>query len=304
MLAVYPYSANRAHDFLAEKSAKIHIPNLAEACYLMNYQKIQDSLFKLKSNRAFELFVIAIIIISALEIGAKTYQLPSAALVFTQFLDVFITLFFLVEIVIRFIAEPKKRHFFRNGWNVFDSLVVAISLIPIDDSEMALLARLVRVFRVLRMVSVIPELRVLITSLIKALPQLGYVTLLMFIIFYIYAAIGSFLFNTINPDLWGNIAIAMLTLFRVMTFEDWTDVQYETMEVYPLSWIFYLSFIFFTTFAFLNMVIGIVVNVMEEEHQKARREAHPEEPTMVDLQTEIKELKQMVSELSQRSGSS
>jgi len=262
----------------------------------MNYAALQNSFFKLKSNRTFEFFVIAIIIISALEIGAKTFELPEQAIAFTKFLDVFITLFFLVEITIRFIAEPEKRRFFHNGWNVFDSLVVTVSLIPIDNSEMALLARLVRVFRVLRMVSVIPELRILISSLIKALPQLGYVMLLMFIIFYIYAAVGSFLFNQINPVLWGNIAISMLTLFRVMTFEDWTDVQYETMEVYPLSWIFYLSFIFFTAFAFLNMVIGIVVNVMEEEHAKEKALKHVGDPTIADLQKEIRELKQIILE--------
>jgi len=262
----------------------------------MNYAELQNSFFKLKSNRAFELFVIAIIIISALQIGAKTYNLPEGAVTFTKFLDIFITLFFLVEITIRFIAEPEKRRFLHNGWNLFDTLVVTISLIPIDNSDMALLARLVRVFRVLRMVSVIPELRILISSLIKALPQLGYVMLLMFIIFYIYAAVGSFLFNQINPVLWGNIAISMLTLFRVMTFEDWTDVQYETMEVYPLSWIFYLSFIFFTAFAFLNMVIGIVVNVMEEEHAKVKALEHAGDPTIADLQREIRELKQIILE--------
>jgi len=266
----------------------------------MNYTTLQNKFFQLKSNRLFEFFVIFIIIISALEIGAKTYDLSDNAVAFTKLLDLFITLFFLVEILIRFVAEPVKRQFFRSGWNVFDTLVVVISLIPIDDSEMALLARLVRVFRVLRMVSVIPELRILINSLLKALPQLGYVMLLMFIIFYIYAAIGSFLFQSINPVLWGNIAISMLTLFRIMTFEDWTDIQYETMEVYPMSWVFYLSFIFFTAFAFLNMVIGIVVNVMEEEHAKARAEEHPDEPTISDLHDEIQELKGMLLDLTRK----
>jgi len=126
------------------------------------------------------------------------------------------------------------------------------------------------------MVSFVPELRILLTSLFKALPQLGYVMLLMFIIFYIYAAIGSTVFHHINPVLWGDISISLLTLFRVMTFEDWTDVMYETMGEYPHSWIYYISFIFFTAFAFLNMVIGIVVNVMEEEHAKARAEKEEE----------------------------
>jgi len=89
--------------------------------------------------------------------------------------------------------------------------------------------------------------------------------LLMFIMFYIYAAVGSFLFESINKTLWGDIAVSMLTLFRVVTFEDWTDVMYETMEVYPLSWMFYLSFIFLNAFVFLNMMIGIVIERMQSE---------------------------------------
>ena len=95
---------------------------------------------------------------------------------------------------------------------------------------------------------------------------MGYVLLLMFIIFYIYAAVGSLLFDKINPTLWGDILVSMLTLFRVVTFEDWTDVMYETMEVYPLSWTFYLTFIFLNAFVFLNMMIGIVIERMQSEH--------------------------------------
>jgi len=258
------------------------------------YQNTKIAFTNLKNNKFFELTVICVIIISALEIGAKTFQLSSAAISITSLLDTFITVFFLFEISIRFLTEEDKKNFFKSAWNIFDTLVVVISLIPINDSEMALLARLVRVFRVLRMVSVVPELRVLINSLVKALPQLGYVVLLMFIIFYIYAAIGSFLFDSINPKLWGDIAISMLTLFRVMTFEDWTDIQYETMEIYPYSWIYYMTFIFFTTFAFLNMVIGIVVNVMEEEHSK---EKNKNEPSMSELKTEITELKKLILKL-------
>lgn len=261
-------------------------------------KSIQSSFVRLRNNRAFEFFVIAVIIISALEIGAKTYDLSPTAIAITKYMDTFITLFFLFEIIVRFIAEPRKKDFFKSGWNIFDTLVVAISLIPINESEMALLARLIRIFRVLRMISIVPELRILINSLMKALPRLAYVVLLMFIIFYIYAAVGSYLFGDINAVLWGNIAISMLTLFRVMTFEDWTDIQYETMDVYPMSWLYYMTFIFFTAFAFLNMVIGIVVGVMEEEHSKERNAG---QPTMLELQEQIAALSQQISALNKKS---
>jgi voltage-gated sodium channel len=130
------------------------------------------------------------------------------------------------------------------------------------------------------------------------------VILLMFIIFYIYAAIGATLFESINPTLWGDIAISMLTLFRVMTFEDWTDVMYETMAVYPMSWVFYLSFIFFTAFAFLNMVIGIVVNVMHAETEKMQQGEEPEtaEPSLQEVQEQLLRLQRLL-EARERSGS-
>lgn len=261
----------------------------------------QARLQQLKANRVFEAFVVGIILLSALLIGVDTYEgVPPQFKQALGVLDFGVTIFFLIEIIIRFLAEPNKKHFFKNGWNIFDTLIVTVSLIPIDNSEMAVLGRLLRIFRVLRMVSIIPELRMLLNSLLKALPQLGYVMLLMFIIFYIYAAIGSTLFHSINPDLWSNIGIAMLTLFRVMTFEDWTDVMYETMshpDGHPLTWIYYLSFIFFTTFAFLNMVIGIVVNVMEDERRKVREAEVPvDEPTLGSLQQEIRELKTLIEQ--------
>ena len=158
---------------------------------MSSIQTIQDKALALKNNRAFELFVVGVIIISALLVGAKTYPIPETVSQAIVWLDVGITFLFLFEIIVRFIAEPNKKRFFHNGWNVFDTLVVVVSLIPIDNSDMALVGRLVRVFRVLRMVSIIPELRMLLNSLVRALPQLGYVVLLMFIIFYIYAAIGA-----------------------------------------------------------------------------------------------------------------
>ena len=257
---------------------------------------LQQRFNKLRSNKIFEIFVISIIIFSALVIGAKTYDISPEALWLIHLLDWFITFFFLTEIIVRFLGEEHKKDFFKHGWNIFDTLIVTVSLIPIEDSELAIIGRLIRIFRVLRMVSIVPELKMLLNSLLIALPQLGYILALMFIIFYIYAAIGSTFFSTINPELWGDIAISMLTLFRVMTFEDWTDVMYETMTVYPLSWLYYLTFIFFTAFAFLNMVIGVVVNVLNEEHEKVQKQKDSDDAvvTLELLDSKIEELRTLL----------
>jgi len=229
---------------------------------------LKQTFIDIRSNKVFEIFVISVIIFSALKVGVGTYPLDPNLASALKILDWAVTIFFLVEILIRMAAEHSLKRFFSKGWNIFDFVIVTASLIPIDESEMALLGRLLRIFRVLRLVSMIPELQVLVNALLRAIPRMAYVSLLMFIIFYIYGAMGSIFFAEINNQLWGNISIAMLTLFRVATFEDWTDVMYETMAVYPLSWTFYLSFIFLVAFTFLNMMIGIVIQTLQTEHEK------------------------------------
>jgi len=238
-----------------------------------NALSLQQRFIALRENRMFESFVIFVIIFSALVIGAKTYPISSTAYRVLHVMDTAITLIFLVEIIIRMIAEHSLKRFFSKAWNIFDFVIVVASLIPVEDSEAALLGRLLRIFRVLRLISIIPELRVLLGAFLTAIPRMAYVSLLMFIIFYIYAATGSIFFEHINPELWNNISISMLTLFRIATFEDWTDIMYETMTVYPMSWLFYLTFIFIVAFVFLNMMIGIVLETLQKEHEKFDRES-------------------------------
>jgi voltage-gated sodium channel len=259
----------------------------------------QHFLSKVDSSKIFQGIVISVILLSALLIGAKTHSLTPNAMAILLMLDVAVTVFFTIELSIRYLADPQKRKFFKNGWNIFDTIIVIGSLIPSGGTGV-LLARLLRVFRVLRLVSMIPELRILINALLKAIPRMGYIALLMFVIFYIYAAIGSMFFHQINEVLWGDVSISMLTLFRVATFEDWTDVMYETMAVYPFSWIFYLTFIFLTAFIFLNMMVGTVLEVMGQEHELYRAELHGESPegaepasrAQIDkLELELREIK-------------
>jgi len=261
-------------------------------------ENLFNTMKRIERSVWFQTFIISIIVIAALTVGAKTYPLPYGVEDTINYLDNFITVFFLFEITLRFCACDDKRRFLKDPWNLFDSIVVLGSLAPISESDMVLVARLLRVFRVLRLVSIIPDLRFLINALLKAIPKMGYIALLMFIIFYIFAAVGSIFFHEVNEVLWGDIAIAMLTLFRVATFEDWTDVMYETMDVYPMSWIFYMVFIFLTAFVFLNMMVGVVLDVMTQETSKKEQENQDNHHQI--LVAQISELQAQVTRLADK----
>ena len=125
---------------------------------------------------------------------------------------------------------------------VFDFLVIVFSLLP-ATGEYAMIARLARLLRVLRLISTIQELRLIVSTLVRSIPSMGHVMLLMSIIFYIYAITGYQLFHEHDPVHWRNLGISLLSLFRIVTLEDWTDIMYTAMELHPMAWMYFVSFV-------------------------------------------------------------
>ncbi len=241
---------------------------------------LKEKLFLITKDKRFEFTMMSVIIFSALVIGIHTFEIDPRVENVLFYIDYLITFIFVVEILVRIAAEKKISDFFKSGWNIFDFLIVSVSLIPIDDNY-ANVARLIRIFRMLRLITLLPELKIIVGALFKSAKSIGYVMILMFIIFYVFAVVGTILFEDVASGLWRDVGIALLTLFRVMTFEDWTDVMYETMEIYPWSWLYYLVFIFLTTFTFLNMIIGIILDTLNEEHKKLEQEEKDEDKAVM-----------------------
>ena len=218
--------------------------------------------YQLKESKFFQFLVIAIIIFNAFTIGVNTYELSDVTNQIINLLDYSITIFFVIEITIRFIGEPKKSEFFKNGWNIFDTIIVCISLVPIPNNSSFLLLRLLRVFRVLRIISVIPELKMIIEALLQSVKRVFYVSLLLFIILYIYATIGSILFSEDIPSRWGNVGTAMITLFQVLTLSSWEQVMLPLQDLYWWAWLYIFSFIIICGITMLNLLIAVLVDVV------------------------------------------
>ena len=231
---------------------------------MSSFKNIQQTFLKIRNHDVFEGIVISIIIISAIMVGFRTYDevFPSEVFQIFSVLDYAVTIFFLIEIIIRVYSYEKARDFFKENWNIFDFTIVALSLIPIASLDGVIIGRLLRVFRLLRLISFIPQFRILIESLITAIPRVGYVLLFIFIETYIFAAIGSILYSGIDPEHWGNIGVAMLTLFQTATLEGWPDLLDKAYSSRPFAWIFFLSFIILNSFIFLNMIVGVIIDVM------------------------------------------
>lgn len=227
---------------------------------------MSKSLFeRIKNNRFFQAIVIIAIILSAFLVGVSTYEIPAPTVAFIYVLDTLITIFFVIEICIRFFAEDKKLHFFKNGWNIFDSLIVIISIIPIGPNSSILVLRLLRIFRVLRLISAIPELKELIEALLKSIKRVFYVSLLLFIIIYVYASFGSILFGQSDPQRWGDLGISMITLVQVLTLSSWENVMLPMQDIYWWAWVYFYSFVAIGSITILNLIIAVLVDVITKQ---------------------------------------
>ena len=227
----------------------------------------------IRNSKFFNGLVIAVIIASALYAGISSYDLPAEYIYYLLIFDYAITVFFLIELIIRMIAERDLGKFYKDGWNIFDTIIVVLSLVPIGASSSVFVARLLRIIRVLRIITVIPAFRHIIDSLIKTIPRVGFIALLMFIFIYIWGAIGTMVFSQTDPDNWGNIGLALLTLAQVATYDDWAAVMKDIIEVFPWVWIYFISFILLNAVIMLNMVIGIIVDVMSKKSSSGQLSA-------------------------------
>ena len=207
-------------------------------------------------------FILAVILFNAVLLGLETSKPVMAAAG-----DVILTLdriclaVFVAELALKLFALGGR--FFRSGWNVFDLAVVGVALLPATGGLSVL--RALRVLRVLRVISILPSLRRVVDGFLRALPGMGSVLVLTLIVFYVAAVMATKLFGASFPDRFGDLGATALTLFQVMTLEGWADaVVRPVMEVYPYSWIFFIGFILVTTFAVINLLVGLVVNAMQE----------------------------------------
>jgi voltage-gated sodium channel len=254
---------------------------------------------ELVDSSGFNRAVTGVILFAGLLVGLETY--PELVARYGNILHALHRLIlgvFVVEILLRLAAEGRKPwRYFLDPWNIFDFVIVAGSFVP-AAGEYLMALRLLRLLRVLRLVRTVPDLQVIIGALIRGIPSMAYVLVLLMLLFYVYGVAGTFLFRANDPVHFESLQISLLTLFRVMTLEDWTDVLY--IQIYGchnygyaefpercvspqtstvVAPLFFISFVLFGTMIFLNLFIGIIVNSMEEvrktrEAEKLREEGH------------------------------
>ena len=208
--------------------------------------------------------IIGVILFNAVILGLETSDAVMAqAGGLIALLDRACLTVFVVELALKLYAHRMR--FFASGWNIFDFLIVGIALVPTAQGLSVL--RALRILRLLRVISVAPALRRVVEGFITALPGMGSVFLLMAMIFYIASVMATKLFGDAFPEWFGDLGLSAYSLFQIMTLESWSmGIVRPVMEVYPYAWAFFVPFIMMTTFAVVNLLVGLIVNSMQDAH--------------------------------------
>jgi voltage-gated sodium channel len=227
---------------------------------------------RLVDSAPFTAVVVATIAVNAVVLGLQTYEgLEERWGRTLDALNAICLAVFVVELLVRIAAYwPRPWDFFRSGWNVFDFVVVAAAFVP-GIRQNATLLRLARLLRVVRLVRVLPDLRLLLLGVWRSVPPLASIGAVTALIIFVYGMVGWILFADELPEQWGNIGRAMLTLFVMLTLENFPVYMDAAMEVERWAWVYFVSFILVAAFIVLNVLIGIVLNSMEEARELERR---------------------------------
>ena len=254
-------------------------------------------------QRAIILTIIAAGVLAGIETDAAMVASHGTLL---RSLDLIVLGIFIVEVLLKLTANcPRPWNYFRDGWNVFDFIIVVLCLLPMD-SQFAVVLRLGRALRLLRLVSALPKLQLLVGALVKSFSSMGYVGLLLGLMFYIYAIVGVHLFGGHDKEHFGSLSLAFFTLFQTITLDDWKFLFESAKGSSPaVAAIYFVSFILLGTMIMLNLFIGIIMNSMEEMHSEleeynaAKRGIAEEGSALADLTALDQQLDSLKSNLAE-----
>lgn len=244
----------------------------------------------------FNFAIASVIVANAIVLGLETF--PRVVESFGSTLDTLNQLFygvFVAELLLRFVSYGRRpQNFFMNPWNVFDLIIIGGVLIPAVRDQAQLL-RLLRLLRIVRLVRFLPDARVLLLTIAKSLPSMISMIVLTVLLIFLYGMVGWSMFGEALPETWGTIGKAMLTLFILLTLENFPTYLDAAKEVTPWAIVFFVSYVLVAAFIVFNLLIGIVITSME----KAREQEAAVDRTQEDsaLLTRISDLQQSLADL-------
>ncbi|XP_046400026.1 sodium channel protein para-like [Ischnura elegans] len=270
--------------------------------------KPQAIIYDICTNKKFDIIIMVLICCYALMMTLDHYQQTETLSFILDIANLIAILIFMIECLMKIFA--LRHHYFKDPWNIFDFVVVILSIIGVVLSDLIekyfvsplllRLARLARVGLVLRLVKRARGLRTLLSTMAVSLPALFNVCLLFTLVTFVYALFGMNLFMHLKEksgvdDVFNfrTVGQSMILLFQISTSAGWDgvldaiinedDCRLPDGEVpgncgsRAQGITFMLSYLIITFIIVVNMLVAIVL-----EHFSQASEDDEEDPNNDD----------------------
>ncbi len=255
--------------------------------------------------RTFEYLLVVLIIGAGVLLGIDTSGdvLDRYLILVGSFVLLTLAVLVLEVLLKMFALFPRVDRYFRNGWNVFDFLVISFIIgsaaVYPDIADYGLLIILVRLLRLLQGLSTVQDLRLILSTMLRSIPSAAHIMVLMGMVLYGYAYVGQLNFGEHDPAQWGNLGVSVLSLFQIMTLDDWTKIMGTAVELSPFAWAYFVSFVIISAYIATNLFIAIVIKNMDEATQERRRPLETP-PSREELLRELRSTQQSLLRLEER----
>lgn len=226
-----------------------------------------SALQKFLKSETFHFYVFGVILFNALILGLQTLDtLSHESVIILNYIELTLVIFFICEVFLRIIVN--FREFFRNGWDLFDLLIVCLCIIPHLRS-----LSILRTFRVLEK---LPHMSNILTAIRNTSFPILIVILIMMILFYTFGVIGVRLYGETAPVRFAGLEWAFLSLAQIMVGDAYGDIIRNVIQKDPSGWLYFIIVTVMFTFVVVNLFIGLVVGAIQSGviSEKKNRQTH------------------------------
>ncbi|KFO58967.1 Voltage-dependent T-type calcium channel subunit alpha-1I, partial [Corvus brachyrhynchos] len=259
---------------------------------------------RIVESKYFNRGIMIAILINTLSMGIEYHEQPDELTNALEISNIVFTSMFALEMLLKLLAFGIFGYI-KNPYNIFDGIIVVISVWEIigqSDGGLSVL-RTFRLLRVLKLVRFMPALRRQLVVLMKTMDNVATFCMLLMLFIFIFSILGMHLFGckfSLKTDTgdtvpdrknFDSLLWAIVTVFQILTQEDWNVVLYNGMAS-TSSWaaLYFVALMTFGNYVLFNLLVAILVEGFQAEGD-ANRSDTDEDKTSANFEDEFEKLK-------------
>ncbi|XP_077020883.1 voltage-dependent T-type calcium channel subunit alpha-1G isoform X4 [Tamandua tetradactyla] len=290
--AVYEFTQDAQHSDLRDPHSRRRQSlglDVQPGSVLAFWRLICDTFRKIVDSKYFGRGIMIAILVNTLSMGIEYHEQPEELTNALEISNIVFTSLFALEMLLKLLVYGPFGYI-KNPYNIFDGVIVVISVWEIVGQQGGGLSvlRTFRLLRVLKLVRFLPALQRQLVVLVKTMDNVATFCMLLMLFIFIFSILGMHLFGCkfaserdgdTLPDRknFDSLLWAIVTVFQILTQEDWNKVLYNGMAS-TSSWaaLYFIALMTFGNYVLFNLLVAILVEGFQAEGDVTKSESEPD----------------------------